>query len=260
MRIDLHAHLTPSKGQDELLAAMDEMRIDASVLSAPGISNEELAELVRERPTRLGGMATVPLPDVDGAIDTIDYALDVLKLDGVRLQTNYDGIYVSDPRFVPFLEELDRRGAYVMLHPAPPPHELSHRYPAWAFEYPQETTRAVAGLLFSGALGRYRRLRLQLSHLGGTLPFLADRLSAVQVREPDLVEPDALDVRGELSRLYYDTAQAFAPGPVALVTELAGRDHIVYGTDWPFDPLAASAPEPSPELAENAAALVPRLH
>src|SRR5258708_22658130 len=119
--------------KESTLSYMDEAEIDVAItsISTPGVHmgddaaardlarqvNELSAGLIREHPTRFGGYAALPLPDVDGALRELEYSLDVLKLDGVVLFSNARGIYLSDARFKPVFDELERRAAVVFVHP-----------------------------------------------------------------------------------------------------------------------------------------------
>ena len=168
--------------------------------------NERTAEHVRGAPGRFAGLAVLPLPDVDRALAELRYALDDLGLDGVALLSNVGGTYLGDRAWDPLFDELDRRGAYVFLHPtaapgAPPLPE----HPIWLYEFPFDTTRAVANLIYSGTLERCPRIRLQVSHLGGTAPFLAHRLASLEAREPERAARAPAGALAYLRRLYYDT-------------------------------------------------------
>jgi predicted TIM-barrel fold metal-dependent hydrolase len=206
-------------GLDDLMTRHE---IDAAVmsLSPPGVwfgdqglanelarmVNEATAELVASDPQRFAGLAFLPLPDVEAALAELAHSLDVLRLDGVALLSNVAGLYHGDPTWDSLWEELERRGAYVMLHPAPPPHPLPlPQHPIWMYEYPFDTTRAVVNLIYSGTLERSPSVRLQVAHLGGAATFLAHRIASLEAREP---EKATLAPRGALSalaRLYYDT-------------------------------------------------------
>src|ERR1700692_3531733 len=89
--------------------------------------NEFSASLIQRRPDRFGGFAALPLPDVDGALNELVYALDVLKLDGVVVFSNSNGVYLGDERFEPVFEELERRSAVVFVHPTASPDPVAHR-------------------------------------------------------------------------------------------------------------------------------------
>jgi predicted TIM-barrel fold metal-dependent hydrolase len=190
-------------------------------------------------PGRVGGFAVLPLPDVAASLAELTYALDELHLDGVSLLTNYAGRYLGDPAFAPLLEELDRRATIVHVHPnlPPPMPQARLQLPAPVLEFTFDTTRMIADLILTETLHRYERLTLVLSHLGGTLPWVAGRLamldgfpSAVpgnRSREP---------VRDQLRRLYYDLALAADPLMLRLAVDIVGADRLLYGSDIPFAP------------------------
>jgi 6-methylsalicylate decarboxylase len=300
-RIDMHAHVLPPAYRqalgdgvplpparlEDLEAMMERYAIDAAVISTgpPGAflglqsqagelartANEEIAGMVRGAPGRFAGLALLPLPDVEAALGELAHALDVLELDGVLLLSNTAGTYVGDPAWEPLYAELDRRGAYVFLHPGFPPGgpPLAH-HPVWLYEFPFETTRAIVQLIYSGTLERHPSIRFQLAHLGGAAPFLAHRIASLEERQPELAGEAPAGALEYLRRQYYDTGLTNNAPALAATRQVAELDHIVFGTDWPY----VSFPEggdPAPDLdtlgaegrasveSHNAAALVPRL-
>jgi 6-methylsalicylate decarboxylase len=304
VRIDAHVHLLPDDYRAAVaragavpyplpawsLALTDELMerhaIDAAILSLapPGVwfgdageavelarlVNERTADTVRSDPSRFAGLAVLPLPDVVGALDELDHALDVLGLDGIALVSNVGGAYHGDPAWDALWDELDRRGAYVFLHPAAPPHALPlPQHPIWLYEFTFDTTRAVANLIYSGTLERCPNVRLQVAHLGGTAPFLAHRLASLAAREPERASLAPAGALTYLSRLYYDTGLSNHVSAVDATRAVAPIGQIVFGTDWPYAALP-EAGDPAPELAalgpdrvlvdaQNAGVLVPRL-
>jgi predicted TIM-barrel fold metal-dependent hydrolase len=233
--------------------------------------NEEAAALVSADPARVAALASLPLPDVDAALAELDHALDVLALDGVFLLSNVAGTYPGDPAWSPLFDELERRGAYVFLHPAIPAQAVPlSEYPVWLHEFPFDTTRALVHLIYSGTLERCPSLRIQVAHLGGTGPFLAHRIASLAERDPALAELAPAGALEYLRRLYYDTGLSNNRAALASVLEVTAIEHVLFGSDWPYAALPPEGSDPAPALdtfgsearrrveAENAAALVPR--
>jgi predicted TIM-barrel fold metal-dependent hydrolase len=200
--------------------------------------NEYMADLVRERPQRFGGFAVLPLPDVDAALDELAYALDVLRLDGIGLMTNYRGIYPGDAGLAPLMAELDRRGVPVFIHPATPPHNghTDFGLPVSLYEFTFDTTRMVANLLYGGTMDRHPNLRIILCHAGGAVPYLASRLTYGPTISGALVDRAPRDLFGSLRRMYYDTAMSASPYALPSLRALIDPSHILLGTDFPFMP------------------------
>jgi predicted TIM-barrel fold metal-dependent hydrolase len=171
------------------------------------------------------------------------YALDTLKLDGVGFLASVDGKYLGDPDLDPIFAELNRRKAVVFVHPNDPPPDRATGldFPGTLTEFVFDTTRAAANLIFSGTLERYPDVRIILAHAGGTVPFLAWRLSLGDT-SPKLREKAPQGVLAYLRRFYYETALSANPFALSSLQELADPSRIVFGSE-----------------RENALALFPRL-
>ena len=201
------------------------------------ISNEFAARLIQDNPKRFGGLAILPLPDVDGALAELEYALDTLKLDGVTMLTSIDGQYLGDPAFDAVFDELNRRKVAVFLHPDVPAtsRDLKLALRGALIEFVFDTTRAVANLIYSGTMERNPDLRIILPHAGGTVPFLAGRL-ALGALMPELHAKAPKGALAYLKRFYYETALSTAPTALSSLKELVDPSHIVFGSDHPFAP------------------------
>jgi predicted TIM-barrel fold metal-dependent hydrolase len=242
----------PRWTESTALAFMDDAGIDAAVvsISTPGVHlgddrraralarrcNDFSAELVQSRPDRFGSFAALPLPDVDGALEELHYALDVLRLDGVLLFSNVQGIYLSDPQFEPIFEELERRAATVFVHPNPSPDPVAHRLglPDSLIDFTADTTRALAGLLYSGRFARTSHVKYIFSHAGGTIPYLAGRFAIVDEMQ---VIPGAelrQTAAETFKQLYFDTALAFGDPVLQMLRSVVGLDHVICGSDFPY--------------------------
>ena len=251
-RIDMHAHVLPPAYRaglgdgfplppaslDQLTAMMERYAIDAAVISTgpPGAflgdqaranelartANEEIASIVRGAPQTFAGLALLPLPDVDAALAELAHALDTLGLDGVMLLSNTAGTYLGDPAWEPLYAELDRRGAYVFVHPGFPPGGAPlAQHPVWLYEFTFETTRAIAQLIYSGTFERHPSIRFQFAHLGGAAPFLAHRIASLEEREPELASRAPAGALEYLSRQYYDTGLSNNAPALAATREVA---------------------------------------
>src|SRR5512143_3892572 len=151
-RIDVHHHLFPpayraaignlAAGQPAWTPAqsveeMDKGGIATSLLSvsSPGVwfgdvqEGRRLARIVndygamtaKDHRGRFGLFAALPLPDIDGSLREIEYALDTLKADGLGIQTSYGDLWLGDAKFTPLYEALERRKAVVYVHPTDAP-------------------------------------------------------------------------------------------------------------------------------------------
>jgi predicted TIM-barrel fold metal-dependent hydrolase len=206
--------------------------------------NEFAARMVGDYPGRFGSFAVVALPDVEGSLNEIAYAFDQLKADGICLQSSYGDKWLGDPSFDPVFEELDHRKATVYCHPTAPAacRTLIPWVPQPVLEFPFDTTRTVASLLYSGTLNRFKNIRFIFAHAGGAVPMLAGRIAALGagVRK-ELAEKVPNGVEYELMRLYWEVAGAANRPAMAALMNFAPLDHIMFGSDFPFVPIEATA-------------------
>lgn len=269
--IDVHAHYLPGFYREALLAhghaqpdgfpiipewsagehvaIMDRLGIATSVLSvsSPGVhlaDGAPTAELTRavndagrraviDHPGRFGLFAALPLPDVDAALAEIEYCARELAVNGFGLLTNVGGRYLGDAAFEPVFAALDRRGARLFIHPTSAPcwEHTSLGRPRPMIEFFFDTTRAVVDLVLNGIVSRYPGIVWIIPHAGATLPMLADRVA--------LFGPllgSSADVLADLGRLHYDLAGAPVPRQLDALLTLAPREHLHYGSDYPFTP------------------------
>lgn len=258
-RIDVHHHVVPSRyadesmpikppSMDEQLQSMESWHIQAAITSlTPRVvlknlanlravardCNEYQARMAQDHPTRCGAFALLPLPDVDGALEEIAYALDVLRLDGIGLFSSVTDRYLGDPLFDPVFAELQRRGATVFLHPThceAPAHTRLHA-PPFAVEYVFDTTRAIVNLIYTGTLQRCPDIKLIVAHGGGTVPFLAERIGGIEGHRG---AKQVSGVMPALRSLYYETASTTSASALRSLQEFADPSHILWGSDLPF--------------------------
>ena len=304
-KIDTHHHVCPPlyakeiEGKSRIFPAlldwtpqrsiedMDRAGVETAIISitTPGlwfgddeaarrlarICNEYGAALVAEHSRRFGLFAALPLPDVEGSLHEIAYALDVLKADGICLFTSYGDKYLGAPEFSPVLEELNRRRAVIYTHPTVHPCcvNLLPVVSEAIIEYGTDTTRAIASLVFGGAAARFRDARFIFSHAGGTLPSLFARFQQ-QMRNDMRRGKGSPDALQDIARFFYDTAQSCHKAPMAALREIVAASQILFGTDFPWgradehvERLAACGfdeRELAAILRDNAVGLLPRLN
>ena len=268
-RIDVHHHFSPPKWVaavkgDALLQRanadwtparsiedMDQAGVAASIVSItnPGLPfadraqlatvarecNDYGARLVQDHPRRFGLFATMPMPEVDATLKEIAYAYDVLKADGVHLFTSYGDAWLGNAAFDPVMAELNRRRAIVHVHPTAANccRNLVPDVPPGVMEYGADTTRAILGLLFSGAAVRFPDIRFIWSHAGGTVPFLAGRIEGSVARLKDREKRLPKGAIAEMQRYHYDVAGAANAGAIASLLKLVTPAQVLFGTDFP---------------------------
>jgi aminocarboxymuconate-semialdehyde decarboxylase len=229
---------------------LDRAGVDRQVLSftAPGTSieeparavelarlvNDRLAQVVAERGDRFSALAHLPLNAPEAAVDELDRVMDELGLPGAMLYGNASGVPLADPRFTPLWERADAHGAVLYIHPTYPlgveAMEEFMLMPLVGFLW--DTTLAAAHLVFAGVPERFPRIRWVLGHLGGAIPYLAERLDRgweafARCRE-HISQPPSTYLR----RFYYDTVN-FDPGALYLAIGFAGVDRVLAGSDYP---------------------------
>src|SRR4051812_1369115 len=189
------ARLAPGAGLSiaQRLELLDEVGIDLQVLStassmpyladeshavtAARLANDRYAALCQQYPARCAAFGTVPLPHVDAALAEVGRCLDDLDMLGITLGCSVAGRQLDDPAFAPFFAELDRRATVLFLHPqgvgcGPGTGDFGM---AWLIGAPVEDTAVALRLIMAGMLDRYPRLKIVVPHLGGVLPFVAQR-------------------------------------------------------------------------------------
>ena len=199
-------------------------------------SNEWTAHLAQDNPGRFGQFAILPMQDMDSALKELEYALDVLKADGIGLLTSYGDKWLGHASFAPVMDELNRRKAILYTHPTAANccRNVLADIPPTVIEYGTDTTRTITDIVFSGTAARCPDLRFIFSHAGGTLPFLTERMVKVPVLDPKMQARVPRGVMHELQRFYYDTAWSAHPGALASLTRLVAPSQILFGSDFPY--------------------------
>ncbi len=203
--------------------------------------NEACAKLKADYPGKFLFCASLPLPDVEAAIEEAVYALDTLGADGIKLATNSRGQYVGDEALDTLMEVLNKRKAVVILHPhkpSPVNDGIIATAPLAVYEYPSETTRAVINMIARNVPARYPDIRFVVPHCGSFLPLAIPRMKAIlpAMQAKGYMQP--VDWEANLAGLYYDLAGGATPEVIKMLLTITTPDHLMYGSDYPYQPAA----------------------
>ncbi len=198
--------------------------------------NDYAAELIAQHPQRFGCFGLLPMHDMKAAVAEARYCLETLRFHGISLFASYGQKFLGDAAFEPLMEFLHECAAVVHIHPGlhPSSRSLDLPWPGFMIEYPFDTTRAAVNLLFSGALERFPNIRFILSHAGGTLPYLAWRLSVAPMIDKRLKQRSRAEIFARLKTFWYDNALASGPESMGTLLRIADKSRILFGSDWPF--------------------------
>lgn len=233
------------------------------------IVNDSLAKIVDEHRDRFAALATLPLNDPQASVDELVRAFNELGFKGVMLHSNINGVALSDRRFWALYEKAGDLNAVFYIHPSFPV-GVEAMTDFWLMPlvgFPFDTTLAAAKLVFSGVVERYPGITWVLGHLGGAIPYLAERLDRGYFAFKECRENIARPPSEFLKKFYYDTVN-FDIKALKFAMSFAGADHLVAGSDFPhrigslekmvssIDELDASSKEKAAIFGENAARLL----
>jgi 6-methylsalicylate decarboxylase len=198
--------------------------------------NDYAADLVAKHPKRFGCFGLLPMHDMEAAIAEARYCLESLSFEGIGLFASYGERFLGDPFFDPLMTYLDDSKAVVHVHPSlhPSSKTLTLKWPGWLIEYVFDTTRAAVNFVFSGARKRFPEIRIILAHAGGTLPYLTLRLELAPMIEASLQNISREEILAGLQSFWYDNAIASGAQAMGALLRVAAKEHILFGSDWPF--------------------------
>lgn len=197
--------------------------------------NDGNAEMMGHKSQAFKGMATVPMQDPKLAIKELVRVKELYNMSSVEIGTSIEGINLDDPKFLPFFEAADAMKFTIFLHPyyVGDKNGLNKYYFTNLIGNPLDTAIGASSLIFGGILDRFKNLKILLAHGGGYFPYQIGRLDkGYQERKESRTcekPPSAY-----LSRFYFDTL-TFSAEPLEFLVKLAGEEHVVMGSDYPFD-------------------------
>ena len=247
---DANFAVPPHRDIDIRQHVLEQEGIDTQVLTftSPGVHvhppekatvyarlvNDVFATIVRERRGRFTSLATLPLNDPTASVAELRRVMDALGFRGVMLFGNVNGTPLSDRRFWPVYEAADERAAVCYIHPTHPlgVEAMSEYWLMPLIGFPFDTTLAAASLVFSGVVERFPRISWVLGHLGGAIPYLAERLDRGYRAFPSCRANITRPPSEYLRTFYYDTVN-FDVRALRFAIDFAGVSQILAGSDFP---------------------------
>jgi aminocarboxymuconate-semialdehyde decarboxylase len=200
--------------------------------------NEGIAKIVADTPDRFVGLGSVPLQDAQLAVRELDYAVKELGLRGVEICTNVNGKNLADPSLglEKFFARCEELGIVIFLHPLgyTQADRLTHHYFNNVIGNPLDSTVAVSDLIFSGVMARHPRLKIVVAHGGGYIAHYWARMDHAWRARPDCRTVIKRRPSSYLEKFYFDTI-TFDPEMLSRLIQRFGADHVVLGTDYPYD-------------------------
>ena len=233
------------------IADMDEERVDMQVISPVPVTlsyfaspeaglelckfqNDFIARTVAHHSSRFVGLGAVPLQSTDMAIQEMDRIIHQLKLNGIEIGTNVNGMNLDEPSLLPFFETAAQWDVPIFIHPW---EGLGReRMPRHNFMYsvgmPSETALAAASLTWGGVMEKFPTLKICMAHGGGAFPYILPRLDQAW----NLMKQAQVTAHqpSYYAKLFYYDSLVYDPGNLRYIIDRFGVDKVVIGTDYPF--------------------------
>jgi aminocarboxymuconate-semialdehyde decarboxylase len=198
--------------------------------------NDDLAKVVADHPDRFVALGAVPMQDPSAAVTELRRCASELGFRGIEMATHIEGVEISSPQYDRFWEEVEQLGLMVFLHPTgfTEPRRLMDHYFINTIGHPLEETICAGRLIFDGVMERFPALKFVFSHGGGFLPMYAGRFDHAYHAREDVRQGLARPPSEYLSMFYFDT-MVFEPDQIGFLVDKYGSDHVLLGTDYPYD-------------------------
>jgi aminocarboxymuconate-semialdehyde decarboxylase len=201
-----------------------------------GLVNDGVADMVAAEPSRLRGVATVPMQHPDAAVAELDRVVKAYNFKAIEIGTSIEGVQLAEEKFRPLLRRASELGVFVFAHPyyVSAKVGLEAYYLTNLIGNPLDTTVMLANLMFSGRLDELPDLKLVLAHGGGFLPYQIGRLVHGHRVRGEVSMSTKSSPRDLLKQVYFDSI-LFESQALRYLIDLVGADHVCVGTDAPFD-------------------------
>jgi aminocarboxymuconate-semialdehyde decarboxylase len=206
----------------------------ATAVRLARLVNDAFARVVADKRGRFATLATLPLCDPAGSVLELRRAMEQLKFPGAMVFSNINGVALSHQLFWPLWETANDLGAVIHIHPTSPV-GVEAMLDYWLMPlvgFLMDTTLAAASLVFSGVAERFPNIRWVLGHLGGAIPYLAERLDRGYEAFAECRTHISRPPTSYLKKFFFDTVN-FDPRALELAVSFAGASQILAGSDYP---------------------------
>ncbi|MGZ5177033.1 MAG: amidohydrolase family protein, partial [Burkholderiales bacterium] len=238
---------------EQRLADMDKMGIDVQAISTSPLQyyyaidpelgrqtsrsiNDRLAEIAGSNPDRFVALGTAPMQEPSLAVAELEYCMRNLGFRGMELGTNVGGVELADSRYEPFFARAEALNALIFLHPIgfTDTRRLTQHFLTNIIGNPLDTTVALAHIVFGGVLERHPRLKIVVAHGGGYMGHYPARMDQAYKVRPECHDHIKRPPSYYMKKIYYDT-MVFDQKQLEHLVNLWGADHVLIGTDYPYD-------------------------
>jgi len=238
---------------EQRLKDMDKMGIDVQAISTSPMQyyyriepdlgrqisrliNENLAKIVESHPDRFVALATLPMQEPSLAVQELEYCMKELGFRGMEIGTNIRRNELSDKQFEPLWKRAEALGAVIFLHPSgfTDTSRMKEHFLTNVIGNPLDTTFALSHIVFGGVLERYPKLKFVAAHGGGYLGHYPARMDHAYRIRPECHDYIKRPPSYYMKKIYYDT-MVFGETQLEHLVNLWGADHVVIGTDYPYD-------------------------
>lgn len=205
--------------------------------------NDHIADTVSKNPSKFIGIGTVPMQDAELSIKEMERCIDELKMPGLEIGSNINGINLSDKKFFPFYKRAEELGCALFVHPweMMGEQDMQKYWLPWLVGMPAETSRAICSMIFGGVMESFPKLRIAFAHGGGSFPLTVGRIAHGFDVRPDLVAIDnAINPRDYIGKFWIDSL-VHDEKAMEFIMDVMGADRICMGSDYPF-PLGEHRP------------------
>ncbi len=205
--------------------------------------NNHIHDVIMENSKHFIGLGTVPMQNIDLAIQEMDRCINELNFPGIQIGSNVNGENLNEEKFDPIFEYAEKINCSIFVHPweMMGAKEVNKYWLPWLVGMPAETSRAICSLIFGGVLEKYPSLKFAFSHGGGSFPFTLGRIDHGYTMRPDLCAIDNQTLPSEYIGKFYIDSLVHDENILLFLINQMGHDKIALGSDFPF-PLGEKKP------------------